>query len=103
MSPDRSAARRNERHPFVHRPLLRPVVGAALLLSAWISAACASSGIEGRWTAEARMPGAAMTLILDVGAAGARISVPAERVLGMGVTEFEFEPPALAFRIPHPD
>jgi uncharacterized protein len=75
---------------------------ATLLLSA-ISFACTSGGIEGRWTAEARTPGEAMTLILDVEAAGARISVPAERVLGMSVTELELEPPALAFRIPHPD
>src|SRR6188474_362782 len=62
---------------------------------------------EGRWTAEAHMGPEAMTLLLDVerrdGELGGRISVPAERVLGLRVEDFVCGDGQVGFRIPHPD
>jgi len=53
------------------------------------------------------MPGAAMALTLDLAASGgslvARISVPAEHVLGLRVAGFEVVDRDVSFRIPHPD
>jgi uncharacterized protein len=65
------------------------------------------AALDGRWVAEARLPGQAMTLMLDLAAVAggldARISVPAERVLGLGVEGFVFAEGEVSFRIPHPD
>lgn len=63
--------------------------------------------LEGRWVAEARIGPEAMTLVLDVARRGdaldARITVPAERVLGLRVEAFRREKDSVSFRIPHPD
>jgi dienelactone hydrolase len=62
---------------------------------------------EGRWKAEARMGPEAMTLLLDVerrdGELGGRISVPAERVLGLRLERFACGQGQVSFRIPHAD
>ena len=62
---------------------------------------------EGRWIAEARFPGQSMTLMLDLspvaGGLDARISVPAEHVLGLRLDGFRAADRAVSFRIPHPD
>jgi uncharacterized protein len=62
---------------------------------------------EGRWTAEAQLGPEAMTLLLDVerrdGELRGRISVPAERVLGLSLEGFTCGGGEVAFRIPHPD
>jgi len=62
---------------------------------------------EGRWTAEARLGPEAMTLLLDVerrdGELRGRLSVPAERVLGLALEDFTCGHGEVAFRIPHPD
>lgn len=62
---------------------------------------------EGRWTAEARLGPETMTLLLDVERRGdelrARISVPAERVLGLRLEGFVCGKGEVAFRIPHAD
>ena len=62
---------------------------------------------EGRWVAEASFPGPSMTLMLDLspvaGGLDARISVPAERVLGLEVEGFAVVEKRVSFRIPHPD
>ena len=67
----------------------------------------AQEPLEGRWIAEARLGPEAMTLVLDVerrdGALDARISVPAERVLGLRLEGFVWVDGEVAFRIPHPD
>jgi hypothetical protein len=53
------------------------------------------------------MPGEAMALTLDLAARGgtlvARISVPAERVLGLRLVGFGVADRDVSFRIPHPD
>jgi dienelactone hydrolase len=90
----------------------RLALGAALLAvvplaCAQDSKAQATPALEGRWVAEARMGEETMALTLDVGAQGgsrvARISVPAERVLGLRLEEFVVQDRDMSFRIPHAD
>jgi len=81
------------------------------LTAVWLSFAlpvAAQEPAEGRWTADARLGPEAMTLQLDLeraddGKLRGRISVPAERVLGLRLDEFVSEAGKLAFRIPHAD
>jgi uncharacterized protein len=67
----------------------------------------AARPLDGRWSAEAAMPGQAMVLTLDLAASGgslvARINVPAERVLGLRLVGFRVGDRDVSFRIPHPD
>ncbi len=88
-----------------------PRVGGVVRLTAALLAfalpAAAQELLEGRWTAEARLGPEAMTLLLDVerreGELRGRISVPAERVLGLRLEGFVCGHGEVAFRIPHPD
>ena len=79
----------------------------APLACAQDSKARATPALEGRWVAEARMGPEAMALILELGEHGgsrvARISVPAEHVLGLRLEEFVVQDGDVSFRIPHPD
>ena len=81
----------------------------ALLLCSLACPALEGQGdsLEGRWSAEARMPGESMTLVLDIQGETetleARITVPAERVLGLRLEALETSATELSFRIPHPD
>ena len=91
----------------------RIVMGLRGGLAALVLLSCASGAQEpadpelaGRWVAEARMPGQALELVLDVEVAPElvlRLSVPAERALGLTLEDIEHAPPALAFTVPHPD
>lgn len=84
--------------------ILRPLAIATLALTLPITA---QDPPEGRWTAEARLGPEAMTLLLDIerrdGELRGRISVPAERVLGLGLEGFACGEGRLGFRIPHAD
>ena len=95
---DRHAMTVNER-----RFALRPSTACAGLVALSVGQA----PLEGRWTAEARLPEVTMELVLDVESRGeglaARISVPAEHVLGLSVQEFEHADGDVSFLIPHPD
>src|SRR5262245_43279545 len=63
--------------------------------------------LEGRWIAEASLPGEAMALRRALTSSGgalvARLTVPAERVLGLRLAGFGLADGDVSFRIPHPD
>src|SRR5688572_30170212 len=83
------------------------LLAVAPLACAQDSKARATPALEGRWLAEARLGEETMALALELGANGssrvARISVPAERVLGLRVEALVIRDREVSFRIPHPD
>jgi len=93
----------------VASPVVSPVASpvAAPVAAPVVAPVVAQEPLEGRWTAEARLGPEAMTLLLDVerrdGELRGRISVPAERVLGLRLEAFVCGDSEVAFRIPHPD